>query len=100
MELVPRLQRFYGGSPREWLTLPVSEIELFAKMLPRLKGEENIQAWQIAAAAAGTLEKNDRMFLIRTWRDQATPRSRRQRVSAEQGKIMLASIGIKVIECN
>ena len=98
MEIIPRLQRFYGGNPGEWLSLPVGTIELFAKMLPRLRAEENIEAWQIASTAAGTLERNDRMFLIRTWREQATPRSRRQRVSAEQGKIMLASIGIRVIE--
>lgn len=98
MEIIPRLQRFYGGNSNEWLTLPVSVIELYAKMLPRLRGEENTIAWQIAAIGAGMMEKDDSSALIKAWRNDATAGTKRVKLSAEQNKIMLAGMGIKVID--
>jgi len=68
-------------------------------MLPRLRGEENTEAWKIAAIGAGTMKEEDRKQLINGWRNDALEGQQRPKLSKEQSKIMLASIGIKVEEC-
>jgi hypothetical protein len=44
--LLPRLQKFYGGSPLDWLELPMMWLKCFAEMLQPLKAETMLELGQ------------------------------------------------------
>lgn len=69
-EVVPRLVRFYGGSPREWLDMPMSIIVAHMQMLPRLRAEELLDTAK-AAAVGRWLKRSSARDVQRDWIRQA-----------------------------
>jgi hypothetical protein len=49
VELVTRLQKFYGGAPEAWFHAPAWLLKVYAEMLPRLDAEHQLQAIEAAA---------------------------------------------------
>lgn len=43
---IPRLQKFYGGSPQDWLKLPMQWLGAYAESLPVLKAEYMLELGQ------------------------------------------------------
>lgn len=49
-EFIPRLQRFYGGRPQDWLeAVPAALVRAFVKMMPRIEAKERLSAMGTAA---------------------------------------------------
>ncbi|MFW1410855.1 hypothetical protein ACEWAY_23260, partial [Vibrio parahaemolyticus] len=56
-ELVPRLQRFYGGRPDWWLAeAPAALVRAFIVMLPRIEAMEQLSAIEAASMAMGSAD--------------------------------------------
>src|SRR5690606_22209279 len=59
--VLPRLQRFYGGTPRQWLEdTPVALVRAHLRMMRRIEAEERLAAIADRAAAAATMPQADR----------------------------------------
>lgn len=43
---IPKLQKFYGGSPQDWLKLPMRWLDAYAESLPVLKAEYMLELGQ------------------------------------------------------
>lgn len=41
--MLPRLSRFYGGTPSDWLDCPLPLLRAYAAMMPRLQAEEALR---------------------------------------------------------
>jgi hypothetical protein len=65
--------------------------------MQKIKGEESISMWGLIAAGSGVLEQGERIKLLNRY--QALCGIKKQAPSPEQRKIMLAGVGIKVVEC-
>ncbi|MEZ5790509.1 MAG: hypothetical protein R3D34_06870 [Nitratireductor sp.] len=88
-----RLQRFYGGNPRDWLeTLPLALVRAFARMLPRLEAEETLRNWGTGSLAAGLVKPHEARRL-RSQLSRAAGGNRKPVPATPQG---LAMIGVAV----
>jgi hypothetical protein len=74
-------------------------INSFVREIPKLRAEENLEAVSIAAIGAGTMSKELKADILSDWGNYL-PKQSRPKLSKEQGKIMLASMGIGVEERN
>jgi hypothetical protein len=45
-KIIPRLQKFFGGSPQDWLQLPMLWLNAFSETLPVLKAENILELGQ------------------------------------------------------
>lgn len=59
-ELVPRLQRFYGGRPQDWLeAVPAALVRACVRMMPRIEAAETLAAVNRAALTNNVGFQND-----------------------------------------
>lgn len=101
--LFPVLQRFYGGRWGDWDRMPVKMINCYIKMLPVIKAEESLLAYQAAVCGAGPKSKKQAHQMKKTVRDWVRTMGRyspkaatRKAGSFEDMKAMLAGMGIRV----
>ena len=91
--MLPKLSRFYGGTPTEWLHCPLPLLRAYSAMLPRLQAEETLrqvfvarasqpQSKQGQRAASRALRKLERQA---SGRVKAPPPSRQALVAAGIG---------------
>lgn len=64
--MIPRLQRFYGGSPERWHQMPTWLFTVYAKMRPRLEAEEQLDALAVFQVAGGRQVDNKTYDEFRT----------------------------------
>lgn len=58
-ELVPRLVRIYGGTPRTWISeTPIAYVRCCVAMLPRLQAEEQIAHTEAVSLGTGSLPRD------------------------------------------
>src|SRR3546814_15213266 len=59
-EVIPRLTRFFGGSPRVWLyDTPAAVVRAYMRMLPRLEAEEQLLLIEAARRGFGAFEAQE-----------------------------------------
>lgn len=76
-------------------------MEGYLQALPGIQAEESMSHVTETAIGSGTMEKADQREIMGEWREKAfgdRGRPRRERMSPEQAKIVLASMGIGVKE--
>ena len=75
---VARLQRFYGGSPADWLETPTWLLEGMTGEIARLQAEEDLRAVQVHMIGAGTfrISAGDRNRAISALRRAAKPKAK------------------------
>jgi hypothetical protein len=72
-DLIPRLQRFFGGRLEEWLELPLRWLNAYAEMLPRLRAEESMRAVTEIQLGEGRLTDESRDEIWAAWQEAADP---------------------------
>lgn len=87
------MQRFYGGDPERWISMPIALFRAYAQMLPRLLAEERLTAIDTTALAYGRFRKLDEQRAIAQLQ-RATTGPRKVKPSLEQ----IAAMGIAVVE--
>jgi hypothetical protein len=93
---IARLQKFYGGPPGSWHTMPLALLDAYVRALPPLMGEEAFRVSAIVAMGAGTIEKSDRRRVIRDWQGMMDAGSPKVRLTDEQRRYEAQLRGIKV----
>lgn len=93
---MPRLVRFYGGSPLDWWArIPLGLIRPCVESLPGLMAEESFLEVERIALGSGTLKKDDSQRIVERWQNALTAGE-----DAPKGKTMsdqeLASMGLGV----
>ena len=70
-KLIPRLQRFYGGDPGQWLRLPLALIHWYADALAPLQAEECLRQMTIVAMGSGSMDQDEWKDIKRRWEETA-----------------------------
>jgi hypothetical protein len=95
-EVIPRLQRFYGGTALGWMTeLPLGVLRACLAQLPRLRAEEDIALSNAVALGTGSLQKDSADALSRSWR-AAIGRDRRVKVPPTSPVLSGMGIGTRL----
>jgi len=96
--LIPTLNEFFGGSPTDWINLPLAWLGAYATMLPRLQAGRALLGTEIASAGDAWGDGRARRRIIEGWRRAVTagrPAARpRERVSAAEFARRLAEVGL------
>ena len=88
--MIPALQRYYGGSPMDWLTMPMVLLRAYAAAMPMLRAGESMQMAEVVAYGGGNLEKRDAQRVQERWREALEGEGRPTPPTPE----LLASVGI------
>jgi hypothetical protein len=67
--VIPALQRFYGGSPLDWLEVPLPLVGAYALAMRGLQAQESMLMCEVVAMGSGTLEKSDARRIQDGWRE-------------------------------
>jgi hypothetical protein len=98
MTLLPRLQRFYGGTISEWLTVPVAFVRAYAGAIPKIQAEEALLQANVVALGSGRMKKTDADRTIRDWRRIAGITKTRSARSKDEMVSILGGVGIAFVE--
>ena len=91
---VPRLQRFYGGSPGDWLTIPGWLVEAYLEALPGLEASEALAGYTMIAVGTGNAKKGTAQRIVSQWKRRV-----RKPVAQRPGfRAAAAAVGIAVID--
>lgn len=98
-KVIPRLQRFYGGSPTDWLDCPYYLLSAYLAMLPRLQAEESLRHITLGSIASGTSKKEHVKDVVRELRSMLGDEQRNQKRSfpAKQAVLQQAGIPIRTV---
>lgn len=90
--MLPRLVRFYGGSPEEWYwRTPLATVQVFARAMRALRAEDAMVMVERIGVGSGTFTKEARRSTLSAWqRDLGLPARPRRPVSPG----VLAALGI------
>jgi hypothetical protein len=91
-----RLQRFYGGNPREWLRLPVFLLKAYIAAMGRLMAEEALEQVARTLVGTGNMDKDDANKNIRAWQRAADVLPKAQKMSREEKMEVMKGMGIQV----
>ena len=98
--MIPRLTRFYGGSPMHWLDgVPVCVVRAHVQMLPVLQAQERVAAG--AAAAVGAVQARAKrpagwiFKLWSAWLRASKPQQRGRVRKPSVGELAAAGIGVR-----
>lgn len=93
-----RLQRFYGGDPRQWLeTMPIAMVSAYAAMLPRLEAEETLNAWGTGSLAAGRVKPAEARRL-RAQLQRAADAGQKPAAQASPQALAMMGIAVEIVE--
>jgi hypothetical protein len=101
--VIPTLQRFYGGDPRGWLSMPIALLNAYLAMLPRLQNQEALQQYEVLSLVAlpqSKEEQRERRRIhseLRRTVERQQPAPRRAAVSPEQQLERLGALGFEVV---
>jgi hypothetical protein len=98
MTLLPRLQRFYGGTIGEWLSVPVAFVRAYAGAMPKIQAEEALLKTSIVALGSGRMKKSDADQTLRAWRRTAGTAKTRSAKSKDEMASVLGGVGIAFVE--
>ena len=76
--------------------MPLRFMAVYIAMMPRLKAEENLEAYEVAAMGAGSFTKSYSRQVLRRWQADAELKKTKRKMSKEEYKIVMASRGMKV----
>ncbi len=93
----PRLTRFYGLGPQELASTPQNILWIYADALPRLEAEEQLSHIQASVfphtEPDAAKHLHEALVVLAGW---ALPEPRKIDVSTQEGKEVLAGLGIGV----
>jgi len=93
--MLPQLLRFYGGTPRTWAETPYAVAIACYDAIPQLEAQENLVALDVAALAAHSkVEPQDYRSIVGGWKRDARGSQPKPKLSREQRRHILASVGI------
>ena len=101
LTLLPRLTRFYGIGPSDFLRLPVGLFRRYVEMLPRLIAEESLTAMQRVAMGSGNMKEQDAKRIGQSWERMANPKPEAfQKTKADPAAMAAAGIKVKAVKRN
>ena len=101
--LLPRLTRFYGVGPSDFISLPVGIFMAYVEMMPRLTAEESLTAMRRVAMGSGNMEKDVAKGIVREWRQMAAGNQdnrEKPRKTVDRGAMAAAGIKVKAVKRN
>lgn len=97
MRVVARLQRFYGGDPASWLSMPTGQMSAMFAAMPGIDAGERLAAHSILASAGGGMQKSDSTRLLASLRKMAARFDGSPTARKPQSFDDLAAIGVEVV---
>ena len=95
-KIIPRLQRFYGGSISEWLELPIGLVNVFIESIQGLRAEENLNNSSTTAVGSGMVK--DSQAVRARWERAAQELDHAEgadrQMTKKQFKLVAASMGL------
>jgi hypothetical protein len=101
--VIPTLQRFYGGDPRGWWSMPMALLQAYLAMLPRLRNQEALEQFEVLSLVVlpqSKEEQRERRRIhteLRRGVERQQPAPRRARVTPEETLERLGALGFEVV---
>jgi len=97
--MIARLQLFYGGSPQDWVKIPLCLVRAYIKMIPRLRAEQALNNISEVMLGSGTMEHRAAQGALRDLQMEAQGESSEPRKLTEEERVQaIRSQGLFEVE--